>query len=91
VAKFTVYYSISDSFDGTVLGMTGKHFALYDRNESDNIPNIHYELSRMSDKVWQEWDDGEIRILKTRHTNLYGPVDLKEFAWVKLSSKSIYG
>lgn len=91
MAKFNVYYKIDDLVDGTVLGMTGQHFALCDKNESDNIPNIHYELSRYSDKVWQEWDNGEIRMLKSRSTNIYAPIDLKEFTWVKLSSKSVNG
>ena len=92
MAKFNVYYKIEESVDATVFGMSGKCFALYGHNVNDaEIPSSHYELSRLSEKVWQEWDDGESRMLKSRSTNIYAPIDLKEFAWVKLASKVING
>jgi hypothetical protein len=86
VAKFNVYYRISDSFDGTVLGMTGKYFSLLGQKSEDPL-SLHYEIVRMSDKVWQEWSDGEIRVLKCR--GIIESIDMQEFMWVKLASKAI--
>ena len=91
VARYNFYYKISDLFDGTVLGMPGKHFVLEGNHEKVEAPGIHYELHRMSNKVWQEWDDGEVRILKSRSISIYhgADVDMKEFMWVKLKAKSL--
>jgi hypothetical protein len=87
VAKFNVYYKINDLFDGTVLGMSGKYFSLYGNDNTNSVPALHYELSRHSDKVWQEWSDGEVRVLKCR--GIIESIDMQEFMWVKLAAKEI--
>jgi hypothetical protein len=44
-------------------------------------------LAKASDRIWEENDQG-IRIVKNRFTN-DPTVDMKEFFWIKLSSREL--
>jgi len=42
-----------------------------------------------SQRVWTETDDGQVRFVKNKITDLNAPIDKKEFFLIKLKSKSI--
>jgi hypothetical protein len=92
VAKFNVYYELADCVveNATVLGMKGKYFTLCNQDQDNKIPQIHYQLARSSERVWHEFDNGDVGLVKSRHTNIFSPVDMREFMWIKLASKALY-
>jgi hypothetical protein len=92
VVKFNVYYEIADSVveRATIFGFTGKYFALLNQNSIEQMPSVHYELARHSERIWQERDGLGIRCIKNRHCDpQIIDVDEKEFMWIKLSSKAV--
>jgi hypothetical protein len=47
------------------------------------------QTMQMSERVWAEEDHG-VRYLKNRTTGIKdSPIDMKEFFWIKLKSKTI--
>jgi hypothetical protein len=65
-----------------------KYLALYDV-ESVAISGTGAQRMQMSERVWAEGKNG-VRYLKNRFTGSKdSPIDMKEFFWVKLRSKTI--
>ena len=91
MARFNVYYELSDyaAENATVFGQKGKYFAFLLRQKDETAPEAHYQLTRYSDRVWQEFDDGEVILLKNRRRNIFDTVDLKEFMWIKLQAVNL--
>jgi hypothetical protein len=65
-----------------------KYLALYDV-QSVAISGHGAQTMQMSERVWAEGKSG-VRYLKNRFTGCKdSPIDMKEFFWVKLRSKTI--
>ena len=66
----------------------GKYFAITNKTIDDHLSNKAREMIWCSDRVWR--DEGDtILYLKNRSLNMFSGVDLKEFMWIKLSSKVV--
>lgn len=77
-----VFYELTDC---VVSNAGGKYFAAY------NVERIPYgERMACSDRAWCEHDDGSVYLIKHRSLNpIHTIVDMKEFFWIKLKSKTI--
>jgi hypothetical protein len=65
-----------------------KYLALYDV-QSVVISGHGAQTMQMSERVWAEEKSG-VRYLKNRFTGSKdSPIDMKEFFWIKLKSKTI--
>lgn len=74
-----------------ILGATipAKYCVRYCATDLPGGPLVPLRLMAFADRVWQE-DDTGIKFLKNRNGNPETtPVDMKEFFWVKLSSKEV--
>ena len=80
-----VFFEIADC---AVEELGHKYLALYDV-ESVAISGHGAQRMQMSERVWAEGKGG-VRYLKNRFTGSKdSPIDMKEFFWVKLRSKTI--
>jgi hypothetical protein len=80
-----VFFEIADC---AVKEYGHKYLALYDV-ESVAISGYGAQRMQMSERVWAEGKGG-VRYLKNRTTSTKdSPIDMKEFFWVKLRSKTI--
>jgi hypothetical protein len=80
-----VFFEIADS---AVEEFGHKYLALYDV-QSVAISGTGAQRMQMSERVWAEGKNG-VRYLKNRTTSTKdSPIDMKEFFWVKLKSKTI--
>jgi hypothetical protein len=83
-----VFFEISDT---CVEKYGHKYIAIYD---ADNVIRHGdrrrlYQIKAFSDRMWSEEDDG-VKFIKNRRTEKNNtPVDMKEFFWIKLKSKTI--
>jgi hypothetical protein len=83
-----VYFEIADI---AVEKYGHKYLAIYD---ADNVTTPGatrrlYQIKAFSDRMWSEEDDG-VKFIKNRRTAKNNtPVDMKEFFWIKLKSKTI--
>jgi hypothetical protein len=81
VANF--YFEIADVM---VDDAGGKYFTT-NKNANDNFAIWAQRLMLYSNRVWCE-QEGKVWFIKHRHENS-PTVDLAEFVWVKLQSKSV--
>jgi hypothetical protein len=81
-----VFFEIADS---AVKEYGHKYLALYDVESvgTNRVTGAH--RMQMSERVWAEGKDG-VKYLKNRRTGSKdSPIDMKEFFWIKLKSKTI--
>jgi hypothetical protein len=65
-----------------------KYYSAYDVlgwSDKKGMATLMYD----SQRVWTETDDGHVRFVKNKFTDLTTTVDKKEFFLIKLKSKSI--
>ncbi len=76
---------------GEEFGYSGRYFAVYNARKSAIVGGIRYSgLTRSSDRIWIEEDDGSVRFLKHRYKEARTTVvDMKEFFWVKLKCQTV--
>ena len=75
--------------DYAVKDFDGKYFALYNTHDVKVMMAPERYLMLYSERVWAEEED-DVRYLKNRTTGVKdSPIDMKEFVWVKLKSKTI--
>jgi hypothetical protein len=80
-----VFFEIADC---AVEEFGHKYLALYDV-QSVAISGHGAQRMQMSERVWAEGKSG-VRYLKNRFTGSKdSPIDMKEFFWIKLRSKTI--
>jgi hypothetical protein len=80
-----VFFEIADS---AVEEFGHKYLALYNV-ESVAISGHGAQRMQMSERVWAEGKSG-VKYLKNRRTGSKdSPIDMKEFFWIKLRSKTI--
>jgi hypothetical protein len=80
-----VFFEIAD---WAVAEYGHKYLALYNV-ESVAISGHGAQTMQMSERVWAEGKSG-VKYLKNRLTgSKNSPIDMKEFVWVKLKSKTI--
>jgi hypothetical protein len=80
-----VFFEIADC---AVKEYGHKYLALYDV-QSVAISGYGAHTMQMSVRVWAEGKDG-VKYLKNRFTGSKdSPIDMKEFFWIKLRSKTI--
>jgi hypothetical protein len=80
-----VFFEIADC---AVEEFGHKYLALYDV-QSVAISGTGAQRMQMSERVWAEGKDS-VKYLKNRFTGSKdSPIDMKEFFWVKLRSKTI--
>jgi hypothetical protein len=80
-----VFFEIADC---AVKEYGHKYLALYDV-ESVAISGYGAQTMQMSVRVWAEGKSG-VKYLKNRRTSSKdSPIDMKEFFWIKLRSKTI--
>jgi hypothetical protein len=80
-----VFFEIADC---AVKEYGHKYLALYDV-QSVAISGTGAQTMQMSVRVWAEGKDG-VKYLKNRRTSSKdSPIDMKEFFWIKLRSKTI--
>jgi hypothetical protein len=80
-----VFFEIADC---AVEEFGHKYLALYDV-QSVAISGTGAQRMQMSERVWAEGKNG-VRYLKNRTTGSKDlPIDMKEFFWIKLKSKTI--
>jgi len=80
-----VFFEIADC---AVAEFGHKYLALYDV-ESVAISGTGAQRMQMSERVWAEGKGG-VKYLKNRMTGRKdSPIDMKEFFWIKLRSKTI--
>lgn len=80
-----VVFEIADS---AVERFGYKFYSLYDIDKIDQLKIKHRSMLLFSDRVWIE-DSTGVRFFKNRFTGLLGPVDTKEFVWIKLKCRNI--
>lgn len=86
------YFEVAECMTGgEEFGYSGRYYAVYNARKSAIVGGIRYGgLTRSSDRVWIEEDDGKVRFIKNR---LVEPstavVDMKEFFWIKLKSVAV--
>jgi hypothetical protein len=75
--------------DYAVKDFGGKYFALYNTHKGKVVTAHERYLMSYSERVWAEEDHG-VSYLKNRTTGSKDlPIDMKEFFWIKLRSKTI--
>jgi hypothetical protein len=75
--------------DYAVKDFDGKYFALYNTHKGKVMMAPERYLMLYSERVWAEEED-DVRYLKNRMTGVKdSPIDMKEFFWIKLKSKTI--
>jgi hypothetical protein len=80
-----VFFEIADC---AVKEYGHKYLALYDV-QSVAISGHGAQTMQMSERVWAEGKSG-VKYLKNRRTGSKdSPIDMKEFFWIKLKSKTI--
>jgi hypothetical protein len=80
-----VFFEIADC---AVEEFEHKYLALYDV-QSVAISGYGAQTMQMSERVWAEEKDS-VKYLKNRLTGSKdSPIDMKEFFWIKLKSKTI--
>jgi hypothetical protein len=80
-----VFFEIADC---AVEQFGHKYLALYNV-ESVAISGYGAQTMQMSERVWTEGKSG-VKYLKNRRTGSKdSPIDMKEFFWIKLKSKTI--
>ena len=80
-----VFFEIADC---AVKEYGHKYLALYDV-QSVAISGHGAQTMQMSERVWAEEKSG-VKYLKNRRTGSKdSPIDMKEFFWIKLKSKTI--
>ena len=83
-----VFFELADG----VMCEEGKYFAAYGVRKSAAIAGKYRVLMWNSTRAWAEEEDGNVRFLKHRYSDVSAsvtPVDLKEFFWIKLKSKAL--
>jgi hypothetical protein len=81
------YYEISDA---TLHLFGGKYHVASVRGGHDAMMAGGFAVTASADRIWRQDDDGAVKFVKHRHENPEtAKVDLKEFMWVKLSSKLV--
>jgi hypothetical protein len=81
-----VFFELADC---AVKDFGGKYFALYNTHKGKVVMAHERYLMSYSERVWAEEEDG-VRYLKNRFTGVEdSPIDMKEFFWIKLKSKTI--
>jgi hypothetical protein len=89
-----LYFEFNDSAIGREFNsfqhpIPAKYCVRYCATALTGGPLVPWRLVSFADRVWQE-DDTGIKFLKNRNGNPETtPVDMKEFFWVKLSSKEV--
>lgn len=81
------YFELSDWIveRATIFGFKGKYFCMSNKLDADT--HVSQELARNSERIWKESDQG-VTFVKHRGS-MFAPVDMKEFMWIKLQSKTI--
>ena len=75
--------------DYAVKDFGGKYFALYNTPKIKVVTAPERYLMMYSERVWAEEED-DVRYLKNRTTGSKDSlIDMKEFFWIKLKSKTI--
>jgi hypothetical protein len=81
-----VFFELADC---AVKDFDGKYFALYNTHDAKVMMAPERYLMLYSERVWAEEEDG-VSYLKNRFTGSKdSPMDMKEFFWIKLRSKTI--
>jgi hypothetical protein len=81
-----VFFELADC---AVKDFDGKYFALYNTHDVKVMMAPERYLMMYSERVWAEEEDG-VSYLKNRFTGSKdSPMDMKEFFWIKLRSKTI--
>ena len=81
-----VFFELADC---AVKDFDGKYFALYNTHDVKVMMAPERYLMLYSERVWAEEEDG-VSYLKNRFTGSKdSPMDMKEFFWIKLRSKTI--
>ena len=81
-----VFFELADC---AVKDFGGKYFALYNTYDVKVMMAPERYLMLYSERVWAEGKDG-VKYLKNRMTGVKdSPIDMKEFFWIKLKSKTI--
>ena len=81
-----VFFELADC---AVKDFGGKYFALYNTHDVKVMMAPERYLMLYSERVWAEEEDG-VSYLKNRFTGSKdSPMDMKEFFWIKLRSKTI--
>ena len=84
----SAYFEVEDSSIEDL--ESGKFIAVHGVKKSEVLMGPFRYLTVRADRVWLEFDSGEVRYMKNRFvedTNI--DVDMKEFFWVKLRSAVI--
>ena len=66
----------------------GKYFAVANKDILQQLGHNNTMLIQNSERVWCE-EGGVVRYVKHRSGNMFAPVDLKEFMWIKLKAKIV--
>ena len=79
------YYEISDAAVNQWRG--GRYYVIHNR-AGDAMMAGGVTITMQSNRIWRE-ENGQVRYIKNRHYGnlINAQVDMKEFAWIKLSSK----
>jgi hypothetical protein len=89
-----IYFEFNDSAIGREFNsfqhpIPAKYCVRYCATDLPGGPIYPLRLMHYAERIWQE-DDTGIKFIKNRNGNPETtPVDMKEFFWVKLSSKEV--
>jgi len=79
------YFELADC---VVDHYSGKYFTVTNKDILEQLGSKDLMLVQNSERVWCEEGAG-VRYVKHRYGNMFAPVDLKEFMWIKLKAKEI--
>jgi hypothetical protein len=84
--RMNVYFEIADS---AVEQHGHKYCAMLNINPGEIVRRDGLRRILMSDRVWKEDNNGNIKFLRNRFAGQNSSVDIKEFVWVKLKSRQL--
>lgn len=83
-----IYYELSDK----IMSVNPKKLSRYMAEYNVGYNGASRWLMQIADRAWRE-HDGKIVLVKNRFAPFteYTPIDMKEFFFIKLSARDLYG